>query len=164
MKKILLPFMFVAAMAMIAVFAIPAPQPVMAAFNVDENGLGFVGKGDVQLALGWNNKQLQDGADSLVFALASVAETTWECSNTNNSNIQERSRTTTTEGLVSHVARERNQITGFILEGFSGEVMTSTEGNPLGSCPSGPWSFVEGSMETTASEGSELYVNGVLIE
>src|SRR5688500_14313060 len=35
-------------------------------------GLGFVGKGDVQLAFGWNNKQLQDAvkADAISFTYA----------------------------------------------------------------------------------------------
>ena len=31
-------------------------------------GTGFVGKGDVQLAYGWNNKQLQDNAVALAEA------------------------------------------------------------------------------------------------
>ncbi|HSK25425.1 MAG TPA: hypothetical protein VK894_00765, partial [Jiangellales bacterium] len=46
-------------------------------------GEGFVGKGDVQLALGYNNKQLQDNAGSLEFAAVSevVTEVSWICTN-----------------------------------------------------------------------------------
>src|ERR687892_2586108 len=49
-------------------------------------GTGFVGKGDVQLALGYNNAQLQANANSLVFAAVStvVTERSWTCTNSNN--------------------------------------------------------------------------------
>jgi hypothetical protein len=132
-----------------------------------ETGTGFVGKGDVQLALNWNNKQLQDNADSLEFASVSevVTEVSWTCTNTNNENTQlrERTTTTTTEGVVSKVARERNQITGFNLTGYSGTPTSSstTEGNPLNSCPSGPWTLTTpaGDPEVVSSS-SALTVNG----
>jgi len=110
-------------------------------------GTGFVGKGDVQLVFGWNNAQLQANAGSVQFrALTTeVTEVSWECTNENNENIQERARTTTTsiEGLVSSIARVKNQITGFNLTGYSGTPTQSstTEGPPLNSCPSGPWSL-----------------------
>jgi hypothetical protein len=110
-------------------------------------GTGFVGKGDVQLVMGWNNKQLQDNAGSVEFQAVSavVTEVSWTCTNSNNDNIQERARTTTTSiaEVVNGIARDRNQITGFNLMGYSGTPTTSsaTEGNPLNSCPSGPWSL-----------------------
>jgi hypothetical protein len=110
-------------------------------------GTGFLAKGDVQLTLGWNNRALQNGADSLVVTYVgeTVTERTWICTNSNNENTQERDRTTTTsiQGVVDAVARERNQITGFILSGYEGPATTTstTEGNPLNSCPSGPWSL-----------------------
>jgi hypothetical protein len=118
-------------------------------------GTGFVGKGDVQLVFGWNNKALQDNANSVQFSASSTTEVTWECTNSNNDKVQERSRITTTEGLVSSIARERNQITGFILSGYNGTSTSSTDGPALNSCPSGPWSL-------TSPAGDPVPVGGGL--
>jgi hypothetical protein len=118
-------------------------------------GTGFVGKGDVQLKFGWNNKALNDNADSVEFRVKSevVTEVSWECTNSNNDNIQERERTTTssTQGVVSHIARDnKKQITGFNLtgKGTSTTEGSTTDGPALNSCPSdnspsdnSPWSL-----------------------
>jgi hypothetical protein len=150
-----------------ALFAI-----AMAAVTFDPvTGTGFVGKGDVQLALGWNNRQLQDNADNLQFEVISevVTEVSWTCTNTNNENVQDRERTTTTsvEGVLNSVARERNQITGFNLTGYDGVAAVSgtTEGPALNSCPSGPWTLTTpaGDPEVVSST-SGIYVNGVLLD
>jgi hypothetical protein len=142
---------------------------VFAAVTFDPaTGTGFVGKGDVQLVFGWNNKALQDNADSVQFQASSVVvtEVSWICTNTNNENTQERERTTTStvEGVVSSIARERNQITGFNLTGYSGTTTVSaptTEGPPLNSCPSGPWSLTTpaGDPEVVSSTGGGLQVS-----
>jgi hypothetical protein len=137
------------------------------------SGTGFVGKGDVQSALGYNNAQLQEAAADLVFAYDStvVTEVSWICTNSNNQNTQERERTTTStiQGVVSVVARNNNnnQITGFNLDGYSGAPTTSTttEGNPLNSCPSGPWSLTTPAGEPEViSSTSVLTVNGVELQ
>lgn len=137
------------------------------------NGTGFVGKGDVQLALGYNNKALQDNAASLEFTYESTTEqvTSWECVNDRNEQIQERSRTTTSEtvGVVDAIARERNQITGFNLLGFDGSVssVVDTDGPPLNSCPNANSSFVLGSTvvgDPVTLSGSGLAVNGVPLQ
>jgi hypothetical protein len=164
MKK----FAVVAAAGAVALFATTA----YAAWTFDPaTGTGFVGKGDVQLALGYNNKQLQDNAGSLVFTYESevVTEVSWICTNSNNENTQERERTTTTteSGVANAVARERNQITGFNLTGFTSStpVESTTEGNQLNSCPSGPWSLTTpaGAPVVVSSEGG-LMVNGVPLQ
>jgi hypothetical protein len=134
-------------------------------------GTGFVGKGDVQQALGLNNNQLQAQAGSLQFASEStvVTERTWVCTNTNNENTQERARETTTtiQGVLSAIARERNQITGFNLTGYSGSPTesSSTDGPPVNSCPSGPWTLTTpaGDPEVVSSS-SVLTVNGVALQ
>jgi hypothetical protein len=114
----------------------------MAAVNFDPvTGTGFVGKGEVQTAFGWNNPTLQNNAGAVSFRSVSevVTEVSWTCTNENNQNVQERERTTTTsiEGVVSAVGRERNQVTGFNLTGYVGTptTTTSTSGQPLNSCP-----------------------------
>jgi hypothetical protein len=140
------------------------------AYTLNADGTGFVGKGEAQTVLGWNNKQLQDNASSVVFTVESetVTEVSWVCTNSNNENSQGRERTTTTTvtGVVEGVARERNQITGFNLLGYEGDPQTAStfEGNQLNSCPSGPWSLTTpaGDPEVVSTTGG-LYVNGVLL-
>jgi hypothetical protein len=134
-----------------------------AAVIIDDEGVGFVGKGDVQLVYGWNNAQLQANAESVQFRMSSVDETTWECFNSNNQKTQERTHTTTIGGLVSSVARLKNQYTGFNLNGYDGGSTTTTDGPTLNSCPSGPWSYVEGSTvtETIGGDGLEVSIDGV---
>ncbi len=149
-----------------------APQLSAQAVTFDAaTGTGFVGKGDVQTALGYNNKQLNDNAGSLIFTYSAttVQETSWECVNQNNDKVQERERTTTTEvsGIVSHTERDnKRQITGFRLSGF-GEMtsMSSTEGPKLNSCPNANSTYVLDS--TVVGEpvvtGGGLFVNGVAL-
>jgi hypothetical protein len=132
----------------------------MRAWYVNPDGTGFVGKGDVQLVFGWNNKGLQDNHSSVSFrAVAeSGTETSWVCLNQNNENEQVRTRTTTvaSTGIVSSTARERNQITGFMLHGWSGTATTetTTEGPQLHSCPNVNSSYVLDSSVTTDIPGS----------
>ena len=79
-------------------------------------GLGFVGKGDVQYTFGWNNAQLQSGAAGLMFQVnrVEVSEVSWTCHKFTGPDgahevVQQRSRitTTSTQGVVAHVVRER---------------------------------------------------------
>lgn len=136
---------------------------VAAAVDFDaETGEGFVGKGDVQTALGYNNKQLQDNAEDLVFSASSVSETTWVCQRDAGTQTQERATTTTTQGVVSKVLRERNQVTGFILNGYDGDPVIVHDGPDIGSCPTF-WSEVPDSRETTPGE-TILYVDGVALQ
>jgi hypothetical protein len=121
-------------------------------------GMGFVGKGDVQLALGLNNAQLQAGTFSFAVESTVVTEVSWTCTNSNNSNLQVRERTTTTstQGVLSSVARVKNQVTGFNLTGFSGSPTIGTpvtDGPPLNSCPSGPWSLTTPAGDPVVVEG-----------
>ena len=147
--------------------------PVFASVTFDpQTGAGFVGKGDVQTVLGWNNAQLQDNAGSLAFAAESttVTEVSWVCTNDRNEMTQERARTTTStvQGVLAAVARVRTQITGFNLTGYSGDPTTTsekTEGPPVNSCPSGPWSLTTpaGDPEVVSSS-TVLTVNGVPLQ
>lgn len=158
-------------MALAALLVMALAIPAFAAVTFDpDTGTGFVGKGDVQLALGYNNKQLQDNASSLQFQAKStkVTEVSWTCTNDRNENTQERERTTTTttQGVVSSIARERNQITGFNLTGYQGETTSSTtEGNPLNSCPSGPWTLTTPAGDPEVIDSTTvLTVNGVELQ
>jgi hypothetical protein len=163
---------FIGLTAIVAAFAIGTTVALAAVTFDPATGTGFVGKGDVQLVYSWNNKALQDNATSVQFRASSTTVTgvSWECTNANNENVQERSRTTETsvQGVVSSIARERNQITGFNLTGYSGDptvVTGATEGPPVNSCPSsaGSWSLTgpAGDPEVISSESHvQVSTNG----
>jgi hypothetical protein len=59
MKKLMVTAAFVAALAI--------PSAASASVNVDANGYGFIGKGDVQTALNLNNDLLQKNASNIAF-------------------------------------------------------------------------------------------------
>jgi len=132
-------------------------DPPLFAITFDvATGDGFVGKGNVQATYGWDNALLQTCAPTgdincVEFRAQTETETTWQCRNSNNQNIQERTRTTTVSGVFDDTSREprnQNQVTGFILTGYNGAATIETDGPPLESCPSGPWSLVAGSTVT----------------
>lgn len=139
-----------------------------------DTGTGFAGKGDVQLVYGWNNKDLQANAASVQFqyvaTATTVSEVSWVCTNTNNESIRGRQRTTTTttetSGVVTTVARERNQITGFNLAGYTSLTQSSsseTEGPQLNSCPSGPWVLSEPAGAPMVDEDASTSEGGLQV-
>jgi hypothetical protein len=138
-----------------------------AAWTVDGSGFGFVGKGDVQAVYGWSNKQLQNNEPNVQFrtSTTSITEHTWTCDRDDGPQTQERTwtLTTTTQGLIDSTARLKNQITGFNLNGFSGDPVTDTEtdGPALGSCPVG-WTAIDMVAEEPVVLGSgvEVSING----
>lgn len=155
--------------AVFGAIAILATAAYAAVIFDPATGTGFVGKGDVQLVYGWNNQALQINANSVQFQASSevVTERSWTCTNSNNQNeqVRERSTTTTTQGVVANVARVKNQITGFNLTGYSGATTTgtSTDGPPLNSCPSGPWSLTAPAgdpVEVSSSTAFQVSING----
>ena len=146
-----------AAVAMMACLA--TGSMASAAWNVDDDGIGFVGKGDVQIAFGWNNQALQFSAEYVQFQISSetVSEVSWICTK-DNENTQERARTTTEtkQGVLDSIARLKNQITGFNLTGFDGDPTSSseTDGPELNTCPS-KWELTTpaGDPEVISSTG-----------
>lgn len=99
-------------------------------------GTGFVGKGDVQLAYGWNNKQLQDNATAVTFSYNSTetyaAVCEWWTGPAKNRKEHEVTHTRSTQvaaaldGDVRQVKGQK-QFTGFILNGFLGEPIVTGE-------------------------------------
>jgi len=145
-----------------------------AAVIVDDDGIGFVGKGDVQEFFGWNNAQLQAAADDVQFRMSSSSETiteyTWTCDRDAGPQTQERATsatiTTSTAGILNSVARVRKQVTGFNLNGFDqGQVAetinTKTTGYALYSCPAG-WTAINKAEGESVTEiiGEGLEVSG----
>ena len=140
-----------------------------ASFTFDPaSGNGFVGKGDVQLAYGWNNKQLQDNAGGVGFTYQAQEQYKYDCTFTvevgrdkvREPRTQNRGKDTSLNALVQYDARTQKQITGFTLIGL--ETTTTTGGEvPVNgdSCPGGP--FDDGAIsnvELVSSTGG-LYVD-----
>jgi hypothetical protein len=159
--------MFAGALALAAVSTV-----AVAAVTFDSaTGTGFVGKGDVQLALGMNNAQVQNATLSFTYDSTVVSEVSWICTNDKNEQTQERARTTTSSstGVVSAVARVKNQVTGYNLNGYqsgSTSSTSSTDGPPVDSCPNanGNWSLTTpaSDAEVVSSTGG-LFVNGAAL-
>jgi hypothetical protein len=131
------------------------------------SGTGFVGKGDVQNALGLSNKELQGSNISFSVLSTEVREFSWTCKNTNNSNLRLRAATTTTtvDGVLASVERVRNQITGFILTGLGdSESSTVLDGEfQINQCPSGTnWTLLveAGDGEVISSSGGLWVTDG----
>jgi hypothetical protein len=95
-------------------------------------GTGFVGKGDVQLALGWNNPQLQANAAGVTFSYNATDTYAAVCTfvtgagtrgeQTHNVSVP---RHATINSAIQYDARTHRQIDGFNLTGFG---TTTTEG------------------------------------
>jgi hypothetical protein len=125
-------------------------------------GTGFVGKGDVQLIYGWNNKQLQENVDKVRFQAVTKFErtATWVCSDASKSGEKEQVKNA--RGAVTAVARLKNQITGWSLNGYDPNKQSSTltASGSIGNCPGSgnvlvgevqysEWEFVSGGLEVS---------------
>ncbi len=141
-----------------------------AAVIVDDEGVGFVGKGDVQRALGWNNAALQLNASLLGFYFVSEEEASWECEWWTGP-TQNRRRHSSTKKTVQSInasiaydARKnsKGQITGFNLNGFGGSLV-DTDGDEVGTCPTENGNqlktMVPGSLETKVIDEGTLVVD-----
>lgn len=158
-----------ASAALAGLMAVAAPAMASVIFD-PATGTGFVGKGDVQLVFSWNNKVLQDNAFAVDFRVNSVSETTWTCTkivmqgnDETREIVQQRSTTSTAQGLVTTVARENSKgkdgaVTGFYLTGYEGAPVLGTDGPAPGSCPADPSGFVYDGNSVTTESGGGLQV------
>jgi hypothetical protein len=149
-------------------FAVCAAAVASAAYATvsfdPSSGTGFVGKGDVQLALGWNNAALQKNAPALKFTYqvqdrydATCEWTTTGSGKTIYHDVTVKN-TVQVYDTVSFDARTHQRIDGFILKGFgtvSQNIDPPTTGGPcLGAGrQQGTWTDV---VETSSPGG--LYV------
>jgi hypothetical protein len=96
------------------------------------SGVGFVGKGDVQMSFGWNNAQLQSRASSLSFDYIDHRRFDFTCVWTSGNDRHQvthavdQFRTSHLNNSVAYEARSQKQVSGFILNGYS-----STSGNSV---------------------------------
>jgi hypothetical protein len=110
-----------------------------AAVTYDANGVGTVGKGDIQDLFGWNNAALQTNAPSLRFQLLTMSGATWQCLGYNPQGhavlTTHALEGTAVESAVAFEVRRNGQgnVTGFTLNGADVAAVTYTE---VGKCPS----------------------------
>jgi hypothetical protein len=130
MKKLLA---IVMTLVMVLGFSITA----FAAVTFDaETGKGFVGKGDVQNAFGWNNAEAQTNIPSVTFSYVSqvVYDVTIEwTTGTNHETDHKQVKTITSKsvnGVVSYEARRHSQIDGINLTGFGNNISIIDERVP----------------------------------
>ncbi len=130
-------------------------------------GNGFVGKGDVQSAFGWNNADLQARAAGVTFTYeftdSYTAVCTWTTGEgTPGERVHNVSHTTgvAIDDNVTYRPRVHMQIDGFILTGFEGTFDSGEVPVVGGPCPGNPgtggvWTSV------TSNGGGQggLYVN-----
>ncbi|WP_133257563.1 hypothetical protein [Paenibacillus montanisoli] len=92
-------------------------------------GIGTVGKGDVQLALNYNNAQMQANASSLVFSQESEDEylitVEWDTAEGKKQkhHTQKQHKTSTLADTVSYDTKVKKQVVGFNLTGISSTVV-----------------------------------------
>jgi hypothetical protein len=131
-----------------------------------ENG-GFVGKGDVQSAFGWNNTGMQANYQAITFVYEASGGYSFECewwtgpdhNRTHHANIK-------TVGLdvdaaiVSH-ARITGQFTGWDLEALDGIAAATAypENSDCGAVGNEMKSIVPGSIQAITGSGGALYAD-----
>ena len=152
----------VAACTVAGSLAVASPASAAVAYD-RESGTGFVGKGDVQQALGWNNRQLQANAHRIDFTVETnhVARWTWTCTEDGGTGSQgaEALRLHTRAGFLTTTPRVHKQVTGFELsdyEQFVG-IGVPLEGPDTGTCPES-WTASDIRSENTGEERFRLSV------
>lgn len=154
----------IAVLAALAGAALGAAAPPWADAGLREDGTGFVTGNAVRAALGWDDATLRAEAPSLEFVAESESVTgiSWSCVHTGTAEVvPQRTDLVVTE---SRAVTSRPQttwwgtVTGFRLQGFDGRGASSAvpEGPAPGSCPTGPWSPVEGSTRTVETTGEPV--------
>ena len=125
-------------------------------------GMGFVGKGDIQTVFGWNNAQLQANAGSLEFSYMSVdryvATLTWVTGEGTRGEKQheiEIPRQARIQGVIDWDARRRNQINGFLLQGWDGDPVVSGQVPVVGeTAVAGQWGVAHNGTWTSVTKVS----------
>jgi hypothetical protein len=89
-------------------------------------GGGFVGKGDVQSAFGWNNAEMNANAPKVTFSYSIVEIRERECQTAAPPGPPVRVEVTITRDVGADVAfterkNSQGQLTGFVLTGFEGD-------------------------------------------
>jgi len=135
-----------------ALAALAVPSVASASVTANPDGSGFVGKGDVQSALHYNNKQMQDDATLGGFTFTQQRDLTTEWSWTTSDGVTHNLARTesVTRPLSATLARENSK-------GKDGPVT----GWNLNKLPEDRWGYV-GGVYTPKWTGDDADGNGVV--
>jgi hypothetical protein len=156
MKKVALRALSVLAVAALA-----------CAYTLNPDGTGFVSKGEVQTAFGWNNALLQKNASGVTFRYDTAEEYKYDCTFTvevgkdkvREPRTQNRGKSTSVNAVVAYDARIKNQVTGFTLTSFTSSTSSGEVPVDGGSCPGGQFNDgVISNVELVSSSGG-LYAS-----
>lgn len=115
----------------LVVFMVAASAAMFASVTFDpETGIGFVGKGDVQSAFGWNNSAAQNNAKNVTFTYTQTEEMRQDCYTDANEEQGKpdwqltgyRTKTREVGSEVAYDARKKNQYTGYNLTGLGHDI------------------------------------------
>ena len=151
---------FIAAAAAFAVVSTAA----MASVTFDPTtGLGFVGKGDVQIAFGWNNAAAQTNAKAVSFSYNATDTYDVGCEWSTGTNhvvvhdITVPKHTSVSSSILSD-PRKTGQWTGYNLNGLGTTVTDGVVPTVGGTCPGNSGLGLVTDVTLTGSTGG-LYVN-----
>lgn len=161
----------IAIAAAIAAATISTASIAAVIFN-SEDGTGWVGKGDVQTAFGWNNKAAQDNANKVSFSAESEERfqvtCEWTTGPEHNRKTHDVSRPIhrSVSSAIGYDARKTGQYTGYHLLGYGAAVGGGDAPAVGGQCPNGHFGTIT-EVSGGGGEGSSttLYVtyNGVSV-
>jgi hypothetical protein len=152
--------LIIAAAALLAL-AIPTAAMAGVSYDATNDGVitGYVGKGDVQPVLGWNENAVQNTPVKFTTTFTTTTDTSWLRA---DGSVAHNYKTLTfKQGLKNEVVRKSNgKIDGWKLSGLDGLTFVKQEitGAPL-------YDGFAGGLNVQQSHafGDELLVNGVLL-
>jgi hypothetical protein len=156
--------------------ALMTASAAMAAVTFDtDTGTGFVGKGDVQLAFGWNNAAVQSNAKAVAIRFQQrdryEAVCEWETiTGGKTPKVIEHEitliRNVNANVTVSVEPRTRNQVTGFNLTGFGAGTSSGVAPEVGSACPGAgnQDGIVTSATLVSSSGGLRATHNGVTVD
>jgi hypothetical protein len=150
-----------------AIAAATISSAAMALVTFDSTtGTGWVGKGDVQTAFGWNNKAAQDNVNNVAFSAQSEERyqvtCEWTTGPDHNRQTHDVSRpiVRAVSSTVGYEARKTGHWTGYNLTGYGATVGGGAVPTVGGQCPNGHFGTIT-EVSGGGDEGSvtTLYVS-----
>jgi hypothetical protein len=164
-KGIRMRFMKTAAAAALGAGLVLAGAASASAYTMDSSGAGWVGKGEVQSAYGWNNKAMQDNVGGVTFVYDATAtyEVVCEFDNPGGHHVITQTKHTGVNATVSSDARNNSNgkqgpMTGWYLTGLGASTTDGTALPAVGDgCPGNSGLGAVTSVEQTSSGEGGLY-------
>ena len=159
-------FRKLAAVAALGAGLLLAAAGSASAYTLDASGVGWVGKGEVQTAYGWNNKAMQDNVGGVTFAYDSTATYEVVCEFDTPGGNHHVITNTKTSGVLATVGSDARKnssgkqgpMTGWYLTGF-GSVTSSGQAVPAvgDGCPGNSGLGAVTSVTQTGTGDGGLY-------